>query len=349
MLSTPVLALLTLIPQGQQPKTISVEYASGRTSRIQVIELKGEKVHFKVVVMGGSMELTRKLSDFKPASAFAIEVEGAGPNSFDDHFRLAKKAGRLRLLVPAGSQARAAVRCAGSDKAKVTFVRAWAAGALEEMLKESVAAGDLNDANHYLKLLTTRLADQRSEEQLDSYASLVGGLKLKVREKRLAGRQAKLDAKAKEAIQRRLKPIYANIEKGDKTQRQALAKSRNTSQSARLSESAIKSYKAAWKAAESLGKKNKGDAELGAELESIADRLHSNAIDAALHAANMLTVQSDYKGALEWTSKILAFDPGNAEAKAMVRTIQIASAAASSQWGWGWGRSAQPRRPQQQR
>ncbi len=347
MLCTPVLALTCLIPQDIHTEPISVERTNGRTSRIQVLELKGDKVRFKVMVMGGSMEVTQPLSEFTPASAFRIEVAAADSDSYDDHFRLAKKAGRRRLLAPAGVQARDAVRCARDDQAKVTAVRAWAADTLEEMLKESVDASDLSDANHYLKLLTTRLHDQRSEEQLDSYASLVAGLKLKIHEERLAQRQAKLDAKAQAAIQHRLKPIYAYIERGDKAQRQALAKSRNTSQSARLSESAIKSYKAAWKGAESLGKKHKGDAELGAELESIADRLHSSGIAAALHAANMLTVQSDYKGALEWTSKILAFDPGNAEAKAMVRTIQIAAAAASSQWGWNWSRSSQPRIPRQ--
>jgi hypothetical protein len=39
---------------------------------------------------------------------------------------------------------------------------------------------------------------------------------------------------------------------------------------------------------------------------------------------------------MDWANRVIAFDPDNAEAKEMVRTIQIAEAAASNQWGWRW-------------
>ena len=42
------------------------------------------------------------------------------------------------------------------------------------------------------------------------------------------------------------------------------------------------------------------------------------------------------KNAMDWTQRILAFDPDNEEAKAMARTITIAEASASDDWGWGW-------------
>jgi len=75
---------------------------------------------------------------------------------------------------------------------------------------------------------------------------------------------------------------------------------------------------------------------------SASPKFHDNGIRAALHAANMLTVQSDFKGAMEWANKILAFDPDNAEAKEMVRTIQVAAAAAGDTWGWGWSTPGGP-------
>ena len=93
-------------------------------------------------------------------------------------------------------------------------------------------------------------------------------------------------------------------------------------------------------------KKEKDDEYLATEAVSIAGYLKGNAIQSALHAANMLCVRSDYKGALGWTTKILDIDPTNSEAKQLVRTIQIAAAADSS-WRWGWGRHGQ--RPTQRR
>jgi hypothetical protein len=70
--------------------------------------------------------------------------------------------------------------------------------------------------------------------------------------------------------------------------------------------------------------------------EPLVARIHDEGIAAALHAANMLTVRSDYKGAMDWAQRVLAFDPDNEEAKDMVETITIAEAAASSDWGWRW-------------
>lgn len=336
-----VLLSLLLLPSlaAQEDAVLSLSLENGDSMRAQVLELEGDKAKLRVLVLGGSMQVTRPLSDFTPASAFHIEEAAAHPDSFDAHFALAKMAGDRRLLGPAGAHARAAVEAvAGTTdaEAKTAEVRGWAADELEEWTREAVQSGELRDAKHYLKLLSTRLADQRSEEQLDALAAQVDGLEDQLDARRESERQAKLDAKQREAIDRRLKPIKQRIEAGDKLYRQAVAKSRNTSQSSNLAERAIEAYKSAWQGMQDLQKSFPDDAGLAQEVVAIGARLQNSAIRAALHAANVLTVQSDYKNAMEWCDKILAFDPDNSEAKEMKRTIQIAAAAASSQWGWGW-------------
>ena len=50
-----------------------------------------------------------------------------------------------------------------------------------------------------------------------------------------------------------------------------------------------------------------------------------------------LVGRSGYLGAMDWVRRVLAMDPGNAEAKELQRTIAIAGAASTGGWGWGWG------------
>ena len=324
----------------EDAKTIAVQYKNGTNARVQVLGMEGDKVTLRILVFSGSMELKKRLSDFEPESGFRVEVEATKPTTYEAHLALAKKAAELQLLQPAGAQARAAVAAVAGksdEEAKTQAVRAWGADTLEGWLHEAVRKEDLRDSEHFLKLLSTRLSDQRTEAQLDVLAGEVSGLRQKARDWRKAERQAKLDARARKAIDRKLEPIRGNSDRGDKLYRQAIAKSRQTTQSANLAEKAIASYRKAWRALESLQKKNKNDDYLAKEAEGIASHIRENAIQSALHTANMLCVRSDYKGALGWTAKILAFDPGNAEAKQLVQTIQIASAA-DSEWGWGWGR-----------
>src|SRR5262245_12305043 len=323
----------------QEPKTLALNYKNGDSVNAQLIELKGEDVKLKMFVLGGSMQVTRKLAEFTPMSIFTIEMEGKHPEGFDGCFALAKRAAELGLLPQAGAQARAAVECMKDTPqaaAKRTEVRAWAADTLEKKLKEAVGDGRLADAQHCLKLLSTRLSDQRTEQQLDALEDIVEGLATKDREKREAARQAQLDAKTRTEIDGKLKPIAKKVDDGDKTLREAVSKSRNTSTSANLSEKAIDYYKSAWKSLQGLVEKFPDDAELARSAESMGKRIHDNGIRAALHAANVLTIQSDYKGAMDWANRVIAFDPSNEEAKEMVRRIQIAEATASNQWGWRW-------------
>jgi hypothetical protein len=252
---------------------------------------------------------------------------------------MAKRAADLRLLTQAGSEARAAVESVKDPLEQANTkkeVRSWAADTLEKFVHEAVAEKRLADARHGLKILSTRVAEMRTEEQLDALAAEVDGLAEKAVADREAARQAKLDAQAKDKMGKALAQVREDLAKGDKASREAVRKSRSTVASTNLCEMAIDAYKAGWKKLQAVLEKAGDDLALTEEAGSLGQQLQDNAIRAALHAANNLTVQSDYKGAMDWANRILAFDPENAEAKEMVRTIQIAEAAASSNWGWGW-------------
>jgi tetratricopeptide (TPR) repeat protein len=332
-----LLSAVVLLPQ--DPKTVSLAYKDGEAVTAQVLAVEGDYVRLKVLVLGGQMQVKRKLEDFTTASVFVIEREAKNPEGFDAHFQMAKRAAELGLVPQAGRECRAAVESIKGkpeEAAKTKEVRTWAADALEKLLREALTGGRVQDAEHYLKLISTRLPECRTEEQLEELATAVDSLKDKDIAKKETARQSKLAANARTEIDRRLKPIKKQVEDGDKKQREAVRKSRYTVESANLCDKAIDLYRKAWKELEALVAKYPDDGDLATEVASLGAHLHDNAIRAALHAANMLTVQSDYKGAMEWANKILAYDPDNAEAKEMVRTIQVAQAAAAGEWGWGW-------------
>lgn len=330
----------------QDGKTISVAYTDGSIHTVEVLGLEDDTATLRLFIMGGSMDVKRKLSAFEAPSAFRIVKEATKPETFEQHFDLAKTAAGYHLLRQAGEEARAAVaKVEGTPdaEAKTLTLRKWAADTLEAWIGEAVKEGKTEDAEHYLKLLATRLADLRNEEQLDALAAAVEGLQQADEKAKQDARQKKLDDKQRAEIERRMKPIDRAVKKGDEYLRKAISSSRQWTQSTNNASKAVDAYKAAWKDLEKLQKKYPDDADFSREAESIAQHIHDDGIRAALHAANMLTVRSDYKGAMDWANRVLAFDPGNAEAKEMVRTIQIAGAAASSNWGWGWGVGARNR------
>jgi hypothetical protein len=126
------------------------------------------------------------------------------------------------------------------------------------------------------------------------------------------------------------------VAKGNDEYQKAVRKSRSTVAATKLCETAISHYKKAYNSLNELVEKFSDDEHLSGEAQSIGQEIHDNGIRAALQAANMLCIQSDYKGAMDWTQRILAFDPQNAEAKQMAQTITMAQATASDDWAWGW-------------
>jgi len=328
-----------LLPQDPAPATLALRTTSGETINAQLLDCAGEKVKLKVFVMGGSMTVTNQLDDFEPASVFALELQAKKPKTYEDHFAMAKRAAQLHLLPQAGAQCRAAIKAAEGAAdlpQKRTALRAWAADAIEQAIREAIAANNLPMARNALKLLTTRLADQRSEEQIDAVTKTVEALTDQQEAIKAQKQQARLDEKARASIEQRMKPIQKDMQQGDKYLGDAIRKSRSTAASAKLCDQAIDAYKRSYKALQDLVAKYPDDGDLSGSASSLVAHMHDQAIRAGLHAANMLTVQSDFKGAMEWAQRILAFEPENAEAKEMVRTIQMASAEASGDWDWRW-------------
>lgn len=335
-------SLFAFLPP-QEPKTLTLNEVDGETVTAQVLELKGDSAKLKVMILGGNMTVTRKLSDFVPLSQFRIEQAAKAPKDFDGHFAMARRAGELRLLTQAGSEARNAIESVKDATEKETRraeVRKWAADALEAMIKEAVAQSRAAEARHCLKLLSTRLPDQRTEDQLDALAGEVAALDERVANEREAARVAKVDAASREKLKKTLGQVREHLEKGDKLSREAITKSRTTVASTNLCEKAIDAYKAGWTKLQAVLEAAGDDSVLANEVGALAQKFHDHGIRTALHAANMLTVQSDYKNAMDWANRVLKFDPECEEAKEMVKTITIAAAAAGSEWGWGWSMPA---------
>src|SRR5262249_46555877 len=105
----------------QDAPTMTLTYKDGESCSAQVVALKGDEVKLKVFVLGGSMQITRRLDDFVPLSAYAIELQAHKPVTFDDHFAMARRAVDAGLVPQAGVQARAALEAAaGKAPARAT-------------------------------------------------------------------------------------------------------------------------------------------------------------------------------------------------------------------------------------
>ena len=338
-LATFVAALIT----AQDPAPISVTTKDGKSVTVQVLSLANGRAKLKVTQIVGEMTVTRSLDDFVPLSAFMIEVRATDPKTYDQHFALAKRAAASDLLPQAGHQLRQAKKAAGSgaDTAgKTKELHAWAAGELERMIGVAVGARDLEKASRCLGILSTRLPEERTQEQLAKLAESVNALREQEAEVRSAQAAAKRSKDQQTALQKKLEPIRTKSAKGDKELSKAISESGNTVASVKSCESAVAAYKDAWKQAQEVLKQSEDDAEAQEEIAALTDHAADRAIAAALHAANMLVTQSDYSGATEWVNKILKFDPENEEAKEMLTTIQLASAASSDKddYRFGWRR-----------
>jgi hypothetical protein len=331
---------------GDGPTRITVETLDGKTTQVEVLGIEGKRARLKIFIFEGEATILRNLSEYTPESAFLIEKAAAEPVSFEEHFALAKRAGELSLIPQAGSSARLAIKVAatGPDgEAKKKQVHAWAADVLERVIREAVAAGDLDQASNGLEILTTRLPEQRTEEQLEKLAEEVATLRESVQAKEATEREAQLDEKLRADLAKKLEPIKKKSASGDKKLTKAMAQSNSTSASARGCDSAVDDYKAAWKLTQELLKAHADDDVVQTSLAPITDHLLASALRAAMHAASVLTLQSDYKGAMSWVDRVLKFDPGNSEAESMKRTIEAASAEAGDRDDYRYAWTGRPR------
>lgn len=352
-----VLFLLATLPlHAQQPGAdslprptvssdrITVTYLDGRATTVEVLELRGSSVRVRSQIYGGSVVHLARLDQFEPMSRYRLTLAAGQPTSFEQHFAIAKAAGGWRLLPQTAMHLRSALVAAQEAENAAELqeqVRDWAATWLETIVQESIAAGDLREAERRLEILCSRLADKCSEERVEQLAVEIDALRAKQEAARSQQRQQRLQERERNEIEGRMQPIMAQVEAGDRSMREAMRHARRTVQTTRLAGAAMDAYRAAWVEAQVLLKRYPDHEALAAELAALAISLQERSVKAALHAATAQTMQSNFRSALNWVDRALEIDPENAESKELQRTILVASAAAGG-WGWGWGWGGMP-------
>ena len=133
-----------------------------------------------------------------------------------------------------------------------------------------------------------------------------------------------------------LAPVLQHVQRADDKVKEGLRNARSTVQATRSYEQSLRLYKSASVELQALLKKYDEDPEVQEEGAQLVQRVKDGAVQATVHAGNALTVQGDYRAALQWANDGLVLDPANEDAKALIRTIQIAQAAGNG-WG-GWNR-----------
>jgi len=333
LLRTVAAALLISLPVLAQDKTPrEFHLASGATVKGYVVALDQGRVHMKTLVFGNETDFRRKLTDFAPASQIAIESSVCRLDDFDGQFAIAKHAASLGEMELTGVHARLAVKSVmgkPEEAEKTNQVKQWAAGMLSEKFEQLLAAGHVATARQVLDILSGRLADQVTEEKLTQMDERLQAA--------AANRRAKpADPKTSPLSDAERASVQKLLDAADKEFRTGLQNARKTVTAVKHYEAAIAKYKQAWKGIESLMGKHSGSEDANHELQDLSHHVVDGAKRAALQASTSLTMQSDYKGAMEWVNKILAHDPTDAQALAMQKTIVEAEAAASGDWMWGW-------------
>ncbi|MEZ6036635.1 MAG: hypothetical protein R3F29_04090 [Planctomycetota bacterium] len=338
------LSLFLLSPQAPQtpphPEPLTLAYHNGETCKARVLGLEAGAVRLEVSLLGGELQVTRHLGDFTPASAFAIEKSAHPPHDFASHFALAERAAGLGLIEEAGAEARAALEALPETSTaddRREQVRNWGSRTLVRLFDRAIAAGRADEARHCLTLLSTRMADRLTDEELESMVvkldELEGGSALVEH----AALHAEHAAREHARIEQHLEPIRKKVATGDELLKEAVRKSRSTVAATHACERAVDAYQKAFDQLAALSHQHPDDGELERAAEHLGKHLHDATIRADLFAANMLTVQSDYRGAVGWANRVLLLEPGNKEAHDMLHTIEVAQAAASGIWRWGWG------------
>ncbi len=320
------------------PESFRVSFKDGRQARVQVLDVEDGVAHLKVFALGGHAEVRRELDSLQPRSAFEVERAASEASTFEEHFALAQKAMNYGLVVSAGQHLETALSLIPDHPqltAKEREVRVWAANELKQLTAQAIEQNDTRRASNLLEILTTRFAEHADQERLEDLACGVDHLR----------HQSEFDsqesihsvaASSSEArdIQKRSEQVRELTERGDERLRRAYAVSASTRESERLSRQAIEDYESAWKLVQELASDYPDHGQLQGMVLDLGQRYEADVIRASLHAASVLTTQTDYPGAEEWVRKVLQIDPENVNAKEMLRHIQLANAAA---WPWRWG------------
>ncbi len=307
------------------------DYLTGR-----VVAIDGDVAVIDVLFMGGSAKIRRRLADFAPASEFEIRTMVTPPVTFEDHVAMAKTAVRLDLMGQAGEHAGKARKLAGNDPtgAQRQELDSWAAAVLRVRFDRAIEQGELADARHFLRLVTTRVPSQFSEDQVGGMFDVLAEAEAKARTATRTVVLVEAATEARTAFDKKVGPVMKHVQDADEKVKEGLRNARTTVKATNNFEQALGLYKSASRELQSIQKTFGDDPWVQDEVGEMLQRVKESAVQAIVHAGNALTFQGDYRSALEWANKGLALDPANPDAKSLIRTIQIAKAAEGSWDGW---------------
>lgn len=334
-LSIAALFVTILSAQGLEPVTLVL--ANRETLTGHVTGVDGDWAVIDVTMLGGNATIRRRLADFTQASQFAILLAAAPPTTFDDHFKMAQAAVRLGVMPQAGEQAGAARRLAECDPTGLQrkALDTWAGQTLGDLFQRAIAQNDLVAARHHLRLIATHVPGHFTAEQMGKMFDQLADTGLQQRLARHDAVAARDAAAKRPEAERNWAPILKLLQQADEQVKSGLRNSRSTVQATRCFQQAMGNYQAAWRDLQAILKKDEKIPATQEEGGSLILRVKESAVQAALHAGNALAVQSDYRGAVDWANQALLIEPGNADARELIRTIQVAQAIGGA-WGRGW-------------
>src|SRR5262245_41389356 len=249
------LACLALPIVAQDSDLVALQLKTKETLHARVLEVQGDKATLRISMMGGEATVKRKLADFAPDSQMTILTLASKTDSVDSHWDLAKKAVGLGLVKEAGRELRAAIKVAEKDadgKAKIPAIEKWAAGELSKLFDKALADKDLVQARHYLKILSTRLADQVEEDDLAKCFDRLLAADRSVEEDGQKAADQKVREAAASVLAKEFAAITKKVDEADKNVREGLKNARRTVTAVEFQEKAIALYRSAWQATQKL-------------------------------------------------------------------------------------------------
>ena len=166
-------------------------------------------------------------------------------------------------------------------------------------------------------------------------AALTQGPPPAVAKKAAAAPKAAADASRKSAADAAFwRSVLSCIDRGDELVQKGLLDMRHTVRARRSYDAALAQYAAASHALRTVRLTRPDDRAVHAKADRIAARIKERSVTALLHSADALIVQTSYRSALARGGQVLALDPDNADAKSLIRMIQLAQSAGC---GFGWG------------
>ncbi|MCU0864616.1 MAG: hypothetical protein MUC36_12530 [Planctomycetes bacterium] len=331
-------SVLAAPPQAPAEPLTSFLLRSQQTIHGRAVAIEGDWVVLDVVFLDGSATIRRQLDDFGPVSQLRIHQQVTPPITFEDHLAMARRAIALEVLPQAGEHAGIARRLAAADPtgAQTATLDTWAAATLTVLFDTAIRGGDVMAARHYLRLIATRVPDRFDEKRIGEMFDQIAAADTLRRKTTRAVTAAAAVSKQRGKFELAMQPVQKQVERADALVRAGLGNARHTVQSTHSYEQALVAYRSAWVDLQAILKTAGTAAEDQQDAAELVQRIKDSALQAMLHAGNAMAVQGDYRSALAWASKGLLLDADSEDAKALVRTIQIAQSSGGP-WG-GWAR-----------